>query len=681
MKRRYQIHSAEPNRLQTETRLPTDSPIAIYYRQSTEAQVGNISTTLQTVDMVKYLEQQGWNERNIIMIDMDAGISGTTKIDERPGMSKLFSLITQDKIGAVACQDEDRLFRDVTQIQVNIFIEACRVHGVLVMTPTMVYNFAQEQLGVFHARQFRFKSEMAAEYINTVIKGKLLSAKRSLLLRGKWAGAPVPVGFMVDMRKQLPDGSRNENWRRYELFEPYAEVVREYFRIFLSYSGCLRHTLSHIKKHGPFFPDPATCPPPSGYRIVYQIRPNSYGWCLKSVHSLAQMLAHAVYIGHWIVDDSVAKWNNHPPIVDEATFYRAFNYLSPIDLKGKKNSHYKPYNQNVRPSVETKRDVDRPLCAGLIFSLWEGKWKTVGTNWRSQCNCYDYVFVKNDGYGTMLWSKRASYIDTTVSTLLLEKLKLTFEPDLWNSTLDSSMQEFEAQRNLYESQLKQLKTVMENLVVSLSSLSSPQMIVAVEQKYQAAQEEFERLQNELTAIASDEAKIKKINEIKRNFGYASERWDLITSHERREVIRVFVDRLEVTQREDRVLLLKIFWKDGSTENLPLEHVSSHGAQWLPQDVERLIKLAESGASKIEIAKSFPDMTWHQLSRKYRGLTKKSLSSRSSGLVKKYETYNQYVERIGIEGQQNMTSDVGSAGVLADSAALGDKARARPCVDC
>jgi hypothetical protein len=45
---------------------------------------------------------------------MDAGISGTTKIDERPGMSKLFALINQKAIGAVACQDEDRLFRDVT---------------------------------------------------------------------------------------------------------------------------------------------------------------------------------------------------------------------------------------------------------------------------------------------------------------------------------------------------------------------------------------------------------------------------------------------------------------------------------------------------------------------------------------------------------------------------------------
>ncbi len=40
--------------------LPIDKPIAVYYRQSTDAQVGNISTTIQTVDMVEYLKRRGW---------------------------------------------------------------------------------------------------------------------------------------------------------------------------------------------------------------------------------------------------------------------------------------------------------------------------------------------------------------------------------------------------------------------------------------------------------------------------------------------------------------------------------------------------------------------------------------------------------------------------------------------
>ena len=40
--------------------LPLGKPVSVYYRQSSEDQIGNISTTLQTVDMVEHLMRQGW---------------------------------------------------------------------------------------------------------------------------------------------------------------------------------------------------------------------------------------------------------------------------------------------------------------------------------------------------------------------------------------------------------------------------------------------------------------------------------------------------------------------------------------------------------------------------------------------------------------------------------------------
>jgi DNA invertase Pin-like site-specific DNA recombinase len=183
------------------TPLPIEKPIAIYYRQSALFQVGNISTSMQTVDMVEYLSRLGWARDHIMLIDMDEGMSGSKKIDERPDMRLLFSLITQGKIGAVACQDEDRLFRDVTQIQVNVFIEACRAHNVRVLTPTVFYDFAHPLVGTFHMRQFRFKSEMAAEYIDTYVRKRLVGARRRLLYEGRWTGSNTPRGYMVDLRE------------------------------------------------------------------------------------------------------------------------------------------------------------------------------------------------------------------------------------------------------------------------------------------------------------------------------------------------------------------------------------------------------------------------------------------------------------------------------------------------
>jgi hypothetical protein len=54
--RKYQPQNHRHKQLASDAALPIHLPIAIYYRQSTEAQIGNISTTLQTVDMVKYLQ-------------------------------------------------------------------------------------------------------------------------------------------------------------------------------------------------------------------------------------------------------------------------------------------------------------------------------------------------------------------------------------------------------------------------------------------------------------------------------------------------------------------------------------------------------------------------------------------------------------------------------------------------
>lgn len=372
MSKTYRKHQEQQPLATTESELPTSRPIAVYYRQSTEGQIGNISTTIQTVDMVDYLEKLGWNNDSILMIDMDGGISGAKKIDERPGMSHLFDLITDRRIGAVACQDEDRLFRDVTQIQVNIFIEACRSNDVTVLTPSMVYQFANPTLYAFHARQFRFKCEMAAEYLNTVIRGKLASAKRRMFQNGQWAGATVSVGYIIDDRRYLANGSENPQWRRYVPFETFAEIVREYYRLFLSFNGNLRATARHIHKHGPFYPEPGSFSLPVGFKTRYDVHQYGNGYC-PSVTGLGDLLSNSNYIGYWTFKGVVVRTNNHPPLVPVETFMKAFNYLSKTGLDGSPNPYFKHVRENNQHDAEARRKAPLPLCLGLIFSEYEGK--------------------------------------------------------------------------------------------------------------------------------------------------------------------------------------------------------------------------------------------------------------------------------------------------------------------
>lgn len=655
-KRQYQPPKSIGPNLPAPDRLPLARPIAIYYRQSTEAQVGNVSTTLQTVDMVAYLQRQGWDDGKIIMIDMDAGISGTTKIDERPGMSRLFRLITEEKIGAVACQDEDRLFRDVTQIQVNIFIEACRAHQVLILTPSMTYNFGHEQLGTFHARQFRFKSEMAAEYINSVVRGKLHAARRSLQMSGKWAGGAVPAGYMVDIRKTLPDGQPNGQWRRYAVFEPYAAVVREYFRLYLSYAGNVQKTLRHIQRHGPHYPNPRECLPPEGFRTGYHLQQNAYGWCPKSPTSLTHMFTNATYIGHWVVNATVVRWHNHPALIEDTVFFQAFNSIARIALDGALNPHYRERTLHTRPSKDETRPVERPLYAGLLYSHGDGCLKQVGTNWKAAKGCYHYTFSVYDGVVRPVWNKRSDYLDDTVCRLLLDKLQCTFDLATWEAAGEELLREMHEQQKLIAAQLQQLERVMENLIASLASVTTPQLITVIEAKYQDALAEQERLQRELGTIGARVADVRTIGTVKQAFADALQHWEEMTADAKREVIHYVIDKLVATRTDDGCLDLLIYWRDESQDRLTLPRAPSGGTVWLPQETARLCELVESGATQLEIARAFPDRAWKYIYYKYHSHTKQPLDLRGNHPLGRYETYNQYVARTG---RLSTTSEVDS----------------------
>ncbi|MEZ4667528.1 MAG: recombinase family protein [Anaerolineae bacterium] len=658
-KRYRPLSNQQEDTIRLETKLPLERPVANYYRQSTEEQVGNISTTIQTVDMPNYLQRLGWKQEDILMIDVDEGVSGTTKIDEREGMRQLFELITSNRIGAVACQDEDRLFRDVTQIQVNIFIEACREHQVLVITPNMIYDFAHPNYGTFHMRQFRFKSEMAADFIKTIILGKLHAARDNLIMKGKWCNSPIPIGYIVDMRKTIANGIPNENYRKYVVFEPYAEVVREYFRMFLANSGQINKTIRQIWKSGPYFPDPNQCQLPEGHKAHWRIRQNEHGWCFAYPSSLAQMLSNATYIGHWMVKDTVMRWDNHPPLVDGATFFRAFNYLSSVNPDGSDNLNYSPRRPQARPRLEEERGVERPLCVGLLFAQYDNDWMSVGAHWDTEDKNYDYVHYRRGNIPVAIWRKKAEYVDQAISRLLLDKLKLTFDFDKWQKSLDVFAQEHEQQQHLQRKQLKHLKTVMQNLVSSLESITTPDLIAQIEKRYKDAQAEYQRLEAELQKKISPVDGIEKIKTFESYYAQVLDDWDNANTETKRQLIHMFVARIEITHGVNPELTFVIYWQDGSTDSMSIGRVGTTGNPWLPQENELLLKMVEEGVGQVAIAKEFPKRSWKSIFNKYKRLTGETLTrSVRCHPIKKHENYEDYLERIKFSGPPDVSSDVG-----------------------
>ena len=406
--------------------LPLGKPVSVYYRQSSEGQIGNISTTLQTVDMVEHLMRQGWQREQIHMIDMDAGISGQKKISERPGMSLLYAQIENSEIGLVAAQDVDRFFRDLTQIETNIFIDACRRNNVQVLTPTFVYDFAHPSHGRYHMQMFRDQAQRAADFIEYHVRGRLVKSRHWRRERGMWAGRKIAPGFMVDMRKTLPDGSHNPQWRKYSRYDPFADVVLAYFEMFHANEGNLKKTWKQIEVNGPFFPEYNEEQIPAGFKTTSHLSRRSHitGQLCMSENGLQHLLINVAYIGHWIHQGVIVQWHNHEAIIPTDLFTYAYNRISTVDFHGEPNEHYVPYRPWIRHN-KADRPMPPPTYSNLVYSddLPDRPHHRLSTIWSSGNLNYKYQLYHT--YRSNVWNINTSIVDEIVDRLLLERLKAT----------------------------------------------------------------------------------------------------------------------------------------------------------------------------------------------------------------------------------------------------------------
>lgn len=458
--------------------LPLDRNVAVYYRQSTMAQVGNISTDMQQIDLPKHVISLGWEPETIIMIDEDEGVSGTKRIDECKGMSRLYNLITTGGIGAVAVQAEDRLFRDETQIQVNVFIDACLKNNVRVITPYFKYNFADKYEGSYHRLLFRMRAEQAADFLHSYVRGRLFAAKERMLLQGMWMGGNINLGFMVDDRKTLPNGMANPNWRKYVPFEPCANVVVQLFEIFVKFGGNIRKTIAHVYENGLYFPDfddpEFQWLVPLGFICVKPVRMLKHGNVYTpSNEALTNMMTNAVYIGHWLFRAQIVQLNNHPAIVSEDLFFRAFNYLSPHTFTGDLNPDYVPPFYRHEPLEN--REAAKPIYNGLVGSYYEGEWKHATPSWSKGMQAYAYAVKQKDvstNYHT-LWSRRCDYFDEIVTEMLQTKLRATFDDNVWASVLSDTEGDFETERRALTQQHKTIAQRMEAILINMSYVQLP----------------------------------------------------------------------------------------------------------------------------------------------------------------------------------------------------------------
>jgi hypothetical protein len=594
--------------------LPLGRPVAVYYRQSSEGQIGNISTTLQTVDMVEHLQRQGWQREQIIMIDMDAGVSGTKKIDERPGMSYLHRLIEDGEIGLVASQDVDRFFRDVTQIQTNIFIDTCKRNNVQVLTPTFVYDFAHPTQGRYHMQMFRDHAQRAADYLEFHIKGRLAKSKQFMLQQGLWVGGSIALGYIVDMRSTLPNGNKNPNWRKYVRFDPHAEVVIAWYGLFKQYEGNLKRTWEHIEEHGPFVPEANI---PEGYYFRTNIRKRSRitGGRMLSLSSLGELLHNVVYAGHWTLNGVIVQRHNHEAIVPSDLFSYAFNRLSPNKPNGDTNPYYEPYRPRNR-HLNADRAEEPPTYSGAVFSsdIPDVPLKRMSTNYMVKNRCYYYRL--DDSYKQNYLTVTARYIDEAIDELLLERLQATtVDEEAWQQAVDSTRSGTHMEVRRLENAIRTREDAQQSILENLQSVAHPDLVKRLEDSYIVNDQEIKRLQAEL-----EEARVARndntfVLEARPVLETVIRRWDEVERVYRRDLFDGLAERVMVSKIDLIYRCVTVHWRDSSQSSRRIKPDNFY-ISWTQDELETLREMIESSAPQVDILRRFPGPTWRAIQERY-----------------------------------------------------------------
>jgi hypothetical protein len=325
-----------------ERRLRIDRPGGIYARRSDPTAKDknkdrSQSREMQTDDLIKWALQQGWTRQLLSEYFADLGLSGTLRPDQRPDMLRLFDDIDADKLdnGTVICFQENRLFRDETQIYYNQFIDKCLQHNihVVVISPRLLIYDLRDEL---HKEMLRAKLKEAAEFIPRQIKGWLHPAReRAAWVYGEWAGlGNLPPGFIVDYDQKSP------SYKMAIPYWPHIEKTKEKFQLFMELGGDISLFYNRLRKSPIVYPEFESWVDKRSINAFKLSRYPGGGYYLKSKNSLVSLLTHPLHYGYRPVkdvirrDDQGEKIREFEPVIELELLEFAYYRLAKTDFDG-----------------------------------------------------------------------------------------------------------------------------------------------------------------------------------------------------------------------------------------------------------------------------------------------------------------------------------------------------------
>jgi len=565
--------------------LPTHRKIGQYIRQSRDMQVkrNKQSTAMQDEDMRKKLLCMGWHDELIVKFDQDQGKSGQWRIDQRVGMNEMYGMIESGEIGAVACFDPSRLFRDLTRVQYMAFVNLAADKQIPIVTYYKIYWPANRQ----DAKALIEKFEAAAAFTDEVIHGKLLPAKRRAVREDlSYAGHAVPMGYIIES-----NGER----KFYAIYEPHARLIRYLFRRYRELDGSLGKLGRELREQGFRFPH---------FQGVENIPHVALKWTKDGYpigrQGLISILTNPSYIGWYVYDGVIVSQEAHQPIIDRETFDYAYNRLSKTTLDGEPNEN--------KSTVNTRQGED---IQALLERLVHNDENPVYVMTRKKTYT---AKINNDGWKAVELVVDVNTLDAVYTDILLKVLVVRREQggleDAWYGVLKRLQLE-------KKQEVVSLDAQIENARKAIARAGQNKRI-AEEERYEEGVREaihdLKRLKPLLSTLLDRaeqaDSEGAELEECENLLDGVFNDWNRLHFDRKQRFVRLVTKGVNMVEVSPHFIRLEIVWKEPLSCSIVGYMRRARGRQqaW-SQEEDGILQAMYPTEDRANILKALPDRSW------------------------------------------------------------------------
>jgi hypothetical protein len=568
----------------------------------------------------------------------DLGMSGQKRMDERPAFVGMLVRIENRIVKTVIAGQVDRFFREKWGIEYGKFMQICAEYDVKVVTLThdrreidSIYDFRKSK----DIEEFRKECERAWHYIEKQI-GRMHAARDELQRSGIWCCGSIAAGYIPDYRERI-NGGKNPDFYRYMPYEAHAERLHWASRRFRQLGANASALLEEIQRTPiflpPFEPEVASQPFISRYGPMKMTdpalldengRPLILGYSISTVRGLKMILTNPVYIGHWVVGDTIVRYNNHLGIFEMGDYMYALEHLSATFLDGSPNPYYqekkrfymKRYYSEEPAILHNHLETSDPAYTIRRKTLPRSGEKTQG----NVDVCYGF-FTREGQQSDARYLIPAREIDGFFLHALKRRLSLSNDFEGYLSLEEQEQSEQQQMLKVVDVQIKAAEKLMRDIEQQIDSgkLTDTDLLGKANDSYARRKQDLKRLQGQREQLVGQSTMTEKRRSYKELILGVLQYWrdedvyppeDLIPAEELPLIVDTFVERVILDTLSPRFYRIAIHWRDPQwdTDVMDCFRSGSPSLQWSDEEKE-LLREHYATSSREEMMRLLPQRSY------------------------------------------------------------------------